>query len=265
MSRATGKIIHRDHWDNQLVEVIDNGDKRSLYFAGNVLQSAMSLSRPHTLALSYTRYMMASLLFNEAPEKILLIGVGAGSLLRYIHHYLPKSLVDGIDYSEHIFNLAKGYFRLPDSRRISLYCSDGREYLSDLDDERYDLILVDAFDHSGMSPSIYCLDFFNLCRTHLNKYGMVSLNLWSGDSQKMRDVKSDLGNCFESVMDMPVPNRGNVVSLASMEPKLYTIMEKDYSELTRLSREFDINFREIVKICVKNNLGFRQRLARLFS
>lgn len=265
MGRATGKIVYRDHWQDHLVEIIDKGDNRSLYFSGDVLQSTMSISAPHRLVLSYTRFMMATLLFNNPPCRVLMVGVGAGSLIRFLHHHFPECSIDGVDYSAGILKLAKGYFNLPDSRKIALHDGDGQEVLADLTGRSYDLILIDAFDQDGMAPSIYCDGFFKQCLHHLDQDGLVSLNLWSGDGRKMDRVQTDLERNFSSRLLLQVPERGNVVCIAGRNPKLSIIMERDYTELSRMSAEFNINFQEIVRVVIKQNLGFRQRIARFFS
>src|SRR5881628_3367970 len=58
--------------------VVDNGRRRFLHFDFDAIQSAMDLSDPQRLALAYTRKMMAFLLFNCAPKRILLLGLGGG-------------------------------------------------------------------------------------------------------------------------------------------------------------------------------------------
>lgn len=265
MNRASGKIIYRDHWQNHLIEIIEKGDSRSLYFGGNVLQSTMSISAPHHLVLSYTRFMMATLLFINPPRRVLLIGVGAGSLIRFIHHHFSSCVIDGVDFSPDIIKLARGYFNLPNSRNISLHCGDGHEFLAQLNAETYDLILIDAFDHRGMALSVYCSDFFEHCLHHLEDNGIVSLNLWSGNEAKMDRVQTDLKRYFGSCITLPVPERGNVICLAGKSRNMTAIMEQDYTELSRMSAEFNINFRQIVKVFIKQNLGYRQRIARFFS
>ncbi|MBE0582205.1 MAG: hypothetical protein IH612_00425, partial [Desulfofustis sp.] len=97
MGQAEKKVVHRAQYDNYLVEVIDRGDERFLIFAGNIVQSSMSISKPERLTLSYTRYMMAALLAGTCPEKVLIVGLGAGSLLRFINYHFPNCLIDGID------------------------------------------------------------------------------------------------------------------------------------------------------------------------
>ena len=228
MSRPPGSILYRDHWNGRLLEIIENGDNRSLYFGGSVLQSTMSMSKPHRLALSYTRYMMATLLFMNPPCRVLLIGVGAGSLIRFIHHHFPRCAVDGVDASSRILKLAKDYFNLPNSAAIRLHCSDGQDFLAGRKGQAYDVILVDAYDQEGMARSVYCADFFGRCRNHLQENGIVSLNLWSGDGKRMGQVRSELERYFSSCIILPVPDRGNVICLAGKEPGLKTTIAGDY-------------------------------------
>ena len=260
------KTIYRSHWCKQLIEIVDEGDKRSLVFGGNVLQSSMFLSAPQRLALSYTRYMMASLLLDDEPERILVVGVGAGSLVRFLHHHFPGALIDGIDYSSEVLDLARTHFHLPNSGNISLHCRDGRDFLADRTDEHnYDLILIDAFDTAGMSEQIYSSDFFELCLDHLDISGIVSINLWSGDQARMEEVAGVIGSHFETTLELPVPNRGNVICLAGRWDLLSAMVDADEAELSLLQDRFAINFKEIVKVCRRYTLKISQRLSRFFS
>src|SRR3981081_4026594 len=56
--------------------VVDSGLRRFLHFDLDVVQSVMHLRHPDRLSLAYTRKMMAFLLFNRAPARILLLGLG---------------------------------------------------------------------------------------------------------------------------------------------------------------------------------------------
>lgn len=250
-----------------LIEIIDNGDQRSLYFSGNVLQSAIYRSTPHDLVLSYTQHMMSALLLNRFPKRVLLIGLGAGSMVGFLHHHLPLCHIDAIDSSQYIIDLARGYFQLPDSPKIAIQCCDGYDYVAGRKDDKppYDLILIDAFDQSGMSASIYCADFFKLCLENLKPNGLLSLNLWSGDGKKMIAVKKDLAAHFSSVIELPVPDKGNVICIAGRAPNLINMLELSHQEQTEISTQFGINFRKIIKTCFKHNFGFRQKLSRFFS
>jgi len=260
------KTIHRSHWNGQLVEIVDEGDSRSLLFGGSVLQSSMSLSKPHDLALSYTRYMMASLLLEAEPKRILIVGIGGGSLVRFLHHHLPEARIDGTDISASVVDLADRYFHLPHSRRVIINCCDGRDFLDKRTDEyNYDLILIDAFDALGMSETIYSSEFFESCLDHLCINGILSLNLWSGDQERMEEVAAQLSELFESILELPVPNRGNVICLAGRGDLAAAVAELDSSDIEQLQERFGINFFEIVRVFKKYNLSFIQRLSSYFN
>lgn len=260
------KTIHRSHWNQQLVEVVDEGDSRFLYFGGTVLQSSMFIAAPHKLALSYTRYMMASLLLDDQPQSILIVGVGAGSLVRFLHHHLPTSRIDAIDCSSTVLDLAGRYFHLPAHPLVTIHCRDGHAFLSArTDPHNYDLILIDAFDTAGMAKQIYNSDFFQCCRDHLSIGGIVSINLWSGDTARMEQVASDIAATFESLLELPVPKRGNVICLAGRGDMTAAVTGAERDQLHRLQERFEINFREIVRVCRKYNLSLTQRFAALFN
>lgn len=263
MQKIEKKVVYRDHFDKQLVEIIDRGDERSLYFGGHVLQSTITLSEPQSLALSYTRFMMAPLLFNEAPERILIIGLGAGSLLHFLHFHLPDCHIDAIDSSIGVINLAREYFLLPDGPEIMVHHGDGYAFLADRPESKahYDVILLDAFDAQGMATSIYRADFFALCRSHLQKKGMICLNLWSGDLNRMAEVKDDIEAAFEDMAVIPVPKRGNVICIGLKNRNIWQTLKKNISQSGRLQSRFGIDFDIIIRSFMKHNLNIRQRLS----
>src|SRR5882757_8763181 len=69
--------------------IYQDGDSVTLQFQIGEIQSEMLASDPNFLVLSYTRTMMAFLLFHEAPERIAMIGLGGGSLPTWCYQQLP--------------------------------------------------------------------------------------------------------------------------------------------------------------------------------
>ena len=64
---------------------------RYLHFGSDWVQGAMRIARPWSLELAYTREMMAGLLLRGSnwPRSALLVGLGAGSLAKFIYRNLP--------------------------------------------------------------------------------------------------------------------------------------------------------------------------------
>jgi spermidine synthase len=260
MSNSSGLLVHKDYRDNHHVEIKDNGDYRSLYFGSGFLQSQMSLINPHELVLSYTRFMLLPLLINTNPKSILMVGLGSGSFVRFFSHHFPQCLIEAVDCSQHVINVARGYFQLPENEQVAISCADGYRFLQDNMHKKYDLILIDAFDDQGMAPTIYDEPFLALCAKCLTTNGIVSCNLWSSDKKQLAGIKATLANCFQSSLYLPVPDRGNMIALAMPYEVPWSNICQKASKLKTLTQHYNIDFKNIVRVAKKNNLGFSKRL-----
>ena len=265
MSQPQETLIHRDYSNDHLVEIKDNGDFRSLYFSSSTLQGRMSLSSPPKLVLSYTQYMLLALLIHPEPKSILVIGIGAASFVRFFHHHFPQSQVDAVDYSQHIINAARGYFQLPENSRITVHCQDGYQYLKNYKASPYDLILVDAFNDLGMAPTIYSDKFFRLCARNLTQNGVVSCNIWSGNDTLLQKTKSLLAAHFTSQLFLPVPERGNIITLSLPGKIPWSKICPKKKKLKSRAKNLDLNFKEMVNVAKKNNMTLYKRFSSFMA
>lgn len=265
MGNSSGSIIHRENGDNQLMEIVDTGDHRSLYFASRSLQSRMSLSHPQKLLLSYTRYMLLDLPILESPSNILIIGIGAGSLIRFCHFHFPTCLIDAVDKSSQVIDLARDYFQLPESDQVRIHCREGYDFLQGIQrNPQFDLILVDAFDHKGMAETIYTSSFFKLCASVLKENGILSCNLWSGEPGRLETIQTSLSIHFPGQLFIPVPGRGNIIALAYPHPVLWQKFKRSTDEWLSLEQKFDLDFRAMLNTARRHNQNLLQRFAALF-
>lgn len=217
-STAGSRIIHQSISDDGVIEIVQERSSRSLYFGNNAKQSEMDMSQPERLMLSYTQAMMAGLLFCPHPTSVLLIGLGGGSLVRFMLHHFPACKIDVVEYREEVVKLAYGYFCLPDDNRIRIVVEDGYNFLRAHDGagERYDLILIDAFDHDGMASSIKSLQFFEACHEALNREGVAAINLWNSKLDHYAETMANIDSAFQdNVLELPVKEKGNVIALAT--------------------------------------------------
>ncbi|MFT5697557.1 MAG: spermidine synthase [Desulforhopalus sp.] len=265
MKNYNSTIIHKEFQDNNLIEIRDTATQRALFFNTQHLQSAMSFQDPQELILSYTRYMLLGLLINQYPKNILIIGLGSGSFVRFFHHFYPDSQIDGVDYSQHVIDIAKGYFQLPETENIQIICADGNDYVKRSCMERkYDLILVDAFDAQGMAPSIYTESFFNTVQEMLTEEGSISFNLWSSDKKLFGDIKKTLANTFTSSLLIPVPDRGNVIAVTMNQEIPWNKIDLPKKEIKALSDRLDLDFNQLVRVAKQNNGALKSILKSLF-
>lgn len=69
----------------------------------------MDLDEPADLVLSYSRAMMGFLLWNDAPQHILQIGLGGGSFARFIDEYLPDAVSVAVDINPQVIAVARAF------------------------------------------------------------------------------------------------------------------------------------------------------------
>lgn len=218
MRKYHGTLIHRSQDRLGSIEVVDDGHIRSLHFGNAVRQSAADLSRPDYLVLSYTRAMMSSLLFSPAPANVLLIGLGGGSLAKFILHHFPQCNVDAVDHRELVVKVAHGYFQLPEDPRLHIHVMDGAQFVQRqavTAAGRYDLILIDAYNHAGMDDHMGEGSFLHACRALLSVGGLLAINLWGRDQPRYGQTRRSLHSCF-GTRPLLLPSEGttNIIALA---------------------------------------------------
>ena len=164
------------------IEISERDGVRSLHFGSEWIQGSMRIRRPFALELPYTREMMSCLLLRteeDWPKRVLLIGLGAGSLAKFIYRHLPQTRITAVEIDERIAPTAQQYFRLPeDQQRLKVLIADGADYVEQ-STGRYDAILVDGFGADARAGPLDTLKFYAACRARLSRQGLLVCNLLS--------------------------------------------------------------------------------------
>ena len=196
--------------------VIDDGQSRYLYFNVRLMQSEMSLKAPHDLALRYTQKMMACLLFQPRPKRLLLIGLGGGSLVKYCHRRLPGCQITAIELNPDVIALREAFFIPADDQRLSIIEGDGADHLNNTE-KGIDILLVDAFDKTGFAPSLANAAFFESAHEKLAGNGILVVNL-AGEKESYAGLIGEAMTAFDDqVIVISVPEDGNHVLFAFKE------------------------------------------------
>ena len=214
MEASPHRILHRAHDDSGIVEVIEDGVTRTLYFGSRAKQSSMLLCNPTVLVLSYTQAMTAALLFQPAPRSVLLLGLGGGSLARFIHQHFPVCRVVAVENRATVVDVARDFFELPADERLQLYTGSALRYLAQPVTETFDLVFVDIFSATGMDGELEDANFFPHCRSRLKPGGVLSVNLWSTRPNVCRQhIKGMCRSFDDQVLELPLANCGNLIAL----------------------------------------------------
>jgi spermidine synthase len=221
--------------------IVDSGLKRSLHFDLDAVQSAMDLTDPDRLSLAYTRRMMAFLLFNHTPRRILLLGLGGGSLAKFCYRRLPDAAVTAIEISSDVIALREE-FRIPaDDERFRVVQGDGAAYVAKIAPCK-DVILADACARTGIAPQLDTTEFYRQARRCLTPDGVFVINM-CGDAYDrgahMLRLRQVFGDAFVS---LPVRPDGNVIVLAFKERCPQIRIESLEARARELKRRFDLDF-----------------------
>lgn len=209
-----GAIVLRRRDDDGEITVVDSDDIRYLYFANDVVQSAVDLTDPAQLVLSYTRAMACGLLFCDRPKTGLMIGLGGGALVHFINRHFWQTELTVVEQRETLINIARDYFLLAPLTNVRYVAEDGLYFLL-RDESRFDFILVDAFDENGLSKSIVGVDFLAACRRRLSADGLIILNLWRSQVLVTEELIAQAQEQFDGrVLTLALPDKGNLIVLA---------------------------------------------------
>jgi len=262
-----GNVVHQAQSDEGVIEVVDLGDERSLHFGTYPRQSTMSLAVPHSLKLTYTQSMMACLLLNPSPRRALVIGLGGGSLTKFLLHHFPNCVVDVIEFRQDVIDVAHKYFQLPrNDERLRIFKGDGYEELQSIyfaGDAEYDLVLADAYDHLGMADTVRGQAFFDACAGVLTDRGVLSVNLWGSDRALFNQSMARINRSFNNqTMILPVENKGNVISLASKRVLSTSDLKRLRPKVMEMELNLGINLPKSLDDLIRQNRSF---ISRLFS
>ena len=181
VGRRIARAVHKGMTGEESVDVSEMDGVRSLYLGSETVQSAMRVKAPYELELAYSRGMMMFLLFMKQPKEVLMIGLGGGSIPKYIHHFLPEMQVRAVEINPRIIQTARSHFYLQDDdETLKVIEADGVVYLQE-NANTADVLLLDIFDSQGVPPELYNQSFFDDCAEALHLDGMMAVNLWGSD------------------------------------------------------------------------------------
>ncbi len=206
--------IRKPAEDNESVYISEKFGVRTLHIGSDTVQSSMRIARPNDLEVSYTRSMMACLLFKPDPREVLMVGLGGGSLTKFIYHQLPRAHIVAIEVNPRVVDIARQYFAVPeDDERLSIVVADGADYLQ-RDNLRADLMVIDGYDAESQVEALSTPAFYRDCARVLGEAGVLVVNLWGGD-RNFTTCVDRLANAFDGLVAcLPAGRPGNIAAFA---------------------------------------------------
>jgi spermidine synthase len=226
--------------------ILDQGALRFLHFDLERIQSLMCRDDPDALCLRYTRKMMAFLLFNPHPARILILGLGGGSLPKFCYRHLPSATITTLEIDPNVVALREEFCVPADDERFHVLEGDGVDYLARRG-VRKDIILVDAYDRNGSAPRLATAQFFRNVRRRLTLGGVLVMNIY-GDTYERACQFARIRGVFGSrVIALPIREDDNLIVLAFRSDQAIRNWARRERLAHTLQKRFGLNFPRFVR------------------
>ncbi|MDR2031232.1 MAG: spermidine synthase [Azoarcus sp.] len=206
-----------------LIDISERAGVRYLHFGSNWIQGAMRIRQPDALELAYTREMMAGLLLRDGlacdggtwPRRVLMIGLGAASLAKFVHRHCSWSRIDVVEIEAEVVVAARQFFCLPrESERFAIHLDDGARFVL-AGTDRYDDVFVDGYDGKARMGALDTQPFHQALRARLSDEGLAVYNLLGQTRGHAASVQHIFTAFDGRAAVFPSSDSGNVIVFAA--------------------------------------------------
>jgi spermidine synthase len=247
---TTEKSLYQKNSLYQYIEVIEDTAKKERYIFNNrrdLIQGGMSLNSPDSLLFEYPRIAFVSLAFlDREPKSVLFVGLGAGSMPRYLSRYYPEADIDVVEIDPDMVDVAQKYFHFRTGGRIKVHTEDGRVFIK-RSQKKYDIIFLDAYQSGDIPFHLTTAEFLREVKKKLNDNGVVAANILSQFKNKFFDsMIATYNQEFRHLYVLTGRKSNNFVFITTKNP---TFRDKEsvvnLAERIKSSRKFDYDLAEL--------------------
>jgi spermidine synthase len=212
---AAARIIHQERSLYSTILIDQQGPIICLQFSvrrDQRNQSCMNQRRPKEMVFVYAQMMMAGLLLNPEPERILMLGLGGGTLPMALDELLPQARIDVVEIDPAVIRVAREFFAFAPSPRVDVYAQDGRVFVKRAAQrgETYDLIMLDAFNGDYIPEHLMTREFLEEVRSLMHEDSVLVANTFS-ISNLYESESATYAAVFDTFFNMKPDDSGNRV------------------------------------------------------
>ena len=248
-------VIHeRVSPERSIIVTEDSRGLRTLLFErGGARQSVVKPGDPDHIELPYARTVLIGLALIEEPRRVLIVGLGGGTLPGFLRKHYPQAVIDVVDIDPDVVDVAKKLFGFREDDRMRAHVADGRGFIQAAS-EPYDLIILDAFGADSIPTHLTTMEFLRSVRRAVMPQGLVVANVWGQPLNRLYDAMvRTYQEVFDDVYILDVS--GNVNKILFALPRKQAISQ---AELARQARSLSAAGRFRFDLGEAVNYGFMQ-------
>lgn len=246
--RAGPAVLYEKQSPFSLVIVTEENGLRTLRFEHDgARQSVVKTGDPRHLELPYAPVAFTGLSLCPEPRRILIVGLGGGTLPMFLRQYYPDATIDAVDIDPDVVFVAREFLGFREDERMRAHVTDGRAFIEKTR-QPYDMIFLDAFGSDSVPPSLTTQEFLLAVRRAIRPDGVVVGNIWGPQFNRMyHSMVRTYQEVFSDLYLLAVRGAGNMILLALPRP-----LNLSRAELTARARristakEFRFDLGELV-------------------
>jgi spermidine synthase len=185
---------------------------------GDMNQTCIDLRDPKRLVFNYTRMSFAGLLLNPDPQRILVAGLGGGTIPTVMRELFPDARIDVLEVDPAVLAVAKEYFNFVEDEQLVNHVVDARVFIkrAGLRGEQYDYIVLDAFSGEYIPEHMLTQEFLQEVSQILTPDGVLVANTFA--SSRLYDYESVTYQAvFGEFFNFKTAGSGNRIILAKKQ------------------------------------------------
>jgi spermidine synthase len=224
--KAQGGLLDEDESLYQYIQVVQKGSVRRLYLNEGI--AVHSVWRRDELLTGgvWDTFLAVPPLVGRPVERVAILGNAGGTVARAYGRFYPQARIDGVELDPAVSKIGRRYFGLGDNPRLVVHDADARPFLRRTD-ERYDVIVVDAYRPPYVPFYLATREFFGLARDRLRPGGVIALNVATvpDDHRLAEAISATVGAEFPQVLSWQ-PLRFNQIVLGLDEPAPLDVLRR---------------------------------------
>ncbi len=214
LTRPNGRIAHIEtEYNDIFITKRQNQLVMSFQIKGwDYTESVANLLDVDDLPLRYAQVMTIAVVYPQTPRRILMLGLGGGSISTYLGRFMPETTITTVEIDPGVISAAKTYFGLRETERMRYHAGDGRVFLT-RNHEPYDLILLDAYRGGYVPFHLLTREFYTLVKQRLTPGGAAAFNVHDGTKLYASTIRT-LGEVFPA-LDLYPTGLGETIAVAT--------------------------------------------------
>jgi spermidine synthase len=200
---------------NTIVVTEEGNGLRTLRFGKDgVPQSVVKLGNPDYLALPYVQGALVGLALSEDPRRMLVVGLGGGTLPMLLRKYYPSAAIDVVEIDPEVVAVATRFFGFREDGLMNVHVGDGRQFI-ERSRQPYDMLFLDAFGGDSIPAHLTTQEFLQAVRRAVTPGGVVVGNLWGRSANPLYDsMVRTYREVFDELLVLDVRDVANQILLA---------------------------------------------------